>query len=48
MNNRQSNMELTRMFDEVYPGSHSNLRKVTVQISSERIFIVKGRRARVT
>lgn len=43
----QSNMELTRMFDEVYPGSHSNLRKVSVQISSERIFIVKGRGARV-
>ena len=35
------------MFDEVYPGSHSNLRKVSVQISSERIFVVKGRGARV-
>ena len=47
MSNGQSNAELTRMFDEVYPGSHSNLRKVSVQISSERIFIVKGRGARV-
>jgi glutamate-1-semialdehyde 2,1-aminomutase len=47
MSNGQNNTELTRMFDEVYPGSHSNLRKVSVQISSERIFVVKGRGARV-
>ena len=47
MRNGENNTELTRMFDEVYPGSHSNLRKVSVQISSERIFVVKGRGARV-
>jgi glutamate-1-semialdehyde 2,1-aminomutase len=41
------NLELTRMFDKVYPGSHSNLRKVSVQVSSERIFIVRGKGARV-
>ena len=43
----KNNLELTKMFDTVYPGSHSNLRKVSVQIASERIFIVKGRGARV-
>lgn len=47
MKKDNNNRALTQAFDKVYPGSHSNLRKLSVQISKERIFVKKAAGARV-